>query len=254
MKEKEFDVGYWEDVWETVRIPQERKAEDIDEIHHILKKILPRGKLKLIEIGCAPGSWLAYFHNSFNYSVSGIEYAPRAHEKTIDNLNLLHIPREIFQGDFLDFRHEPYDVVFSAGFIEHFKEVASVIQKIVNLCASNGGFVITIIPSMQGLNRCISKTFRPHVAAGHFPITRKELVKYHERFGLETLYCNYVGSFHILPPVDKNQFSKQHPSVSAILNLPFRGWNRIVSILTKRTGLYPKLPFLTNSIIYIGRK
>ena len=69
MIKKEFDVDYWEDVWDAVSIPQERKAKDIHEIHHILTKILPVGKLKIIEIGCAPGSYLAYFHNCFHYSI-----------------------------------------------------------------------------------------------------------------------------------------------------------------------------------------
>jgi cyclopropane fatty-acyl-phospholipid synthase-like methyltransferase len=252
MTKKEFDVGYWEDAWKNVRIPAERKAKGIHEIHHILKKILPAGKLKLIEIGCAPGSWLAYFHNCFHYSISGIEYAPKAYEKTVENLKILNIPGAIHQANFFEFDHEPYDVVFSTGFIEHFENVAPVIQKIVNLCAFNGGYVVTIIPSMQGINWWISKTFRPQVAAGHFPIKREELIKYHEQCGLETRYCNYIGSFHILTPIEKNKFSKDHPLVSAILNVPFRAWNRIVNILTRTMGLYPKFSYLTNSIIYIG--
>ena len=254
MEKKEFDVGYWEDVWKTVRIPQEKKAKDVHEIHRILSKLLPACKLKLIEIGCAPGSWLAYFHNYFSYPVSGIEYAPKAYEKTIENLKTLNIPGEIFQCDFFKFNHEPFDIVFSVGFIEHFENVVPVVQKIVNLCVPNGGFVITIIPSMQGINWWISKIFRPHVAGGHYPIKKNELIKYHEQCGLKTRYCNYVESLHILLPIDKNTFSKKHPSVSTVLNLPFRIWNRIVSILTKKMGLYPKLSFLTKSIIYIGEK
>ncbi len=254
MEKNEFDVDYWEDVWDAIRIPQEKKAEDIHEFHHIFTKTLPAGKLKLIEIGCAPGSWLSYFHNELHYSVSGIEYAPRAYEKTIENLKIQNIPAEILQSDFFEFKHEPYDVVFSSGFIEHFEDLAPVIQKIVDLCAPNGGFVVTIIPSMQGINQWISKTFRPRVSAGHYPITKKELIKYHEQCGLETCYCNYVGSLHIVAPIAKNIFSKKRPTASAILNLPFRVWNRIISLLTRRTGLYPKSSLLTNSIVYIGRK
>lgn len=249
-----LDVSYWEDVWEAVSIPQERRAEDIHEIHRVLSRILPTGKLELIEIGCAPGSWLVYFHKCFGYSASGIELAKRACEKTIENLSVQDIPGEIFHRDFFEFEHEPYDVVFSAGFIEHFKDVELVIQRIVDFCAYRGGLVITIIPSMQGINRWISKTFRPHVAAGHFPINRRELKEYHERCGLETRYCDYVGSLRILTPIAKNKFSKEHPSVSAILNLPFRAWNRVVSVLTRRIGRYPKVQFLTESIIYIGEK
>ena len=89
MKENEFTVDYWEDAWDTVRIPQRRDAEDIHEFHRILTQVLPKGDLSLIEVGCAPGSWITYFHNCFHYSVSGIEYAPRAYEKTVENLRSL---------------------------------------------------------------------------------------------------------------------------------------------------------------------
>ena len=160
---------------------------DIHEIHLILTKLLPVGNFKIIEIGCAPGSWIAYFYNSFQYIPSGVEYAPKAYEKTLENLKTLNIKGEIFHADFFEFNHKPYDIVFSAGFIEHFLNVEPVIQKIVNLCASNGGFVITMIPSMQGINRWISKVFRPHVAAGHFPIKKEDLIKYHEQCGTKTL-------------------------------------------------------------------
>jgi cyclopropane fatty-acyl-phospholipid synthase-like methyltransferase len=254
MKREELDVSYWEDVWEAVSIPLEKRAEDIHEIHGVLTRILPMGKLELIEIGCAPGSWLAYFHKCFGYCVSGIERAPRACEKTIENLRTQNIRGEIFHGDFFEFTHEPYDVVFSAGFVEHFKDVASVIQRIADLCAPKGGLVITMVPSMEGINRWISTTFRPHVAAGHFPINREELKEYHERCGLETLYCDYVGSLHILTPVAKNRFSEEHPSASALLNLPFRAWNRAVSVATRRIGRYPRVRFLTESIIYVGER
>lgn len=254
MASEGFDVGYWEDVWEAVSIPQERRAEDIHEVHRILSRVLPKGDLELIEVGCAPGSWLVYFHKCFGYAASGIELAGKACEKTVENLSLQNISGEIFHRDFFEFEHEPYDVVFSAGFIEHFEDVAPVIQRIADLCTSGGGRVITMIPSMQGINRWISKTFRPHVAAGHFPINKKELRECHERCGLKTRYCDYVGPLRVLTPVAKNRFAREHPSVSSILNLPFRAWNRAVSVLTRRIGKYPKVWFLTESILYIGEK
>lgn len=254
MQEKEFDSNYWENNWDNVSIPQEKRSEDVHEIHQIISNFLPNTGLNLIEIGCAPGGWLAYFHSNFHCPVSGIDYAPIACKKTIENLKVLNIPNKVLHADLFEFEHEPYDVVFSSGFIEHFKVIMPAIEKIVNLCKPNGGVLICIIPSMQGVNRWISKTFRPNVAAGHFPINKAELRKYHEACGLQTLYCDYVGSLHILPPLEKNNFSKNHPSISAMVNLPFRIWNRIIYIVTKKLGKYPKWGFLTNSIIYIGKK
>ncbi len=181
MEVKEFDVNYWEDVWESIRIPVAVKADEIHEIHHVLSNILPKTELSLIEIGCAPGGWLAYYHNHYKYSVNGIEYAPKAHKITVENLQSQNIPAEIIAGDFFEFEHEPYDIVHSVGFIEHWENAVSVVQRIVDLCAPNGGYVVTMIPSMEGINWWISKTFRPHVAAGHYRMNKAELVKHHEQ-------------------------------------------------------------------------
>ncbi len=253
MKINEFDVDYWESVWDDLHLPQVKTAREIHEIHRLLKHFLPKESLDLIEIGCAPGSWMAYFYNNFNYRISGVEYAPRACRKTVENFKLQNIPAEVFKADFFSFKHEPFDIVFSAGFIEHYPEVDPVIGKIAELCAP-GGYVVTIIPSMEGVNWWISRHFRPHVAAGHFPLGKNDLKTYHEQKGLHTLYCNYIGSFKILIPVAKNNFSRQYPGISTLLNMPFRVYNRLVDRIGYTFGIYPKVSFLADSIIYIGKK
>jgi tRNA G46 methylase TrmB len=62
----EFNQEYWESTWENISLPQEIRPEDIPEIHRILCSILPLKRLSFIEIGCAPGKWMAYFAKQFN--------------------------------------------------------------------------------------------------------------------------------------------------------------------------------------------
>jgi SAM-dependent methyltransferase len=254
VQSRTFDVDYWEDVWEAVPIPQQKRPEEVHEIHRVLAEILRTGGQKVIEIGCAPGAWLVYFSKSLGCSVSGVELATKACEKTVENLNVQGVEAEIFHDDFFEFEHEPYDVVFSSGFIEHFEDAARVVERIVGLCALGGGLVVTMIPSMQGVNRWISRIFRPRVAAGHFPLDKRRLVELHERFGLRTRYCDYIGSLRILPPLAKNGFSRSHPTISSVLNIPFRAWNRAVSSVTRKVGHYPKVGFLKESILYVGER
>ncbi|WP_456376727.1 class I SAM-dependent methyltransferase [Lutibacter sp.] len=250
---KEPDANYWEDVWKTVKLPQEIKKEKISEIHNILIKYLPSGKHSVLEVGCAPGKWLAYFFNAFKYSIYGIEYAPIAYEKTIENLKTLNIPNNLFNANFMEFEHEPFDVVFSAGFVEHFKEVLPVFQKKVDLCKINGGYIVTMIPSMQGFNWWISKVFRPEVAKVHFPMNKKELLNYHEKLGVKTLYCDYLGSYQIAPPMDKNDFSKKHPYISAIINFPFKAWNKVINFIFQKLKINPKSGLISSGVIYVGK-
>jgi len=220
----------------------------------ILTSILRKGNYSFFEIGCAPGGWLVYFHKQFQFSVSGVDYAPEAYKKTIENLELLKIPAQIKNADFFNFEHAPYDIVFSSGFIEHIKNVSSVVERIISLSKPKGGIVITIIPTMHGLNWMISKTFRPKVAAGHFPISRDMLTNLHEKYGLQTLYSGYLGSFQLLPPIAKNAFADKLPLVSSIINFPFRTWNKVITSFNKTFKFYPSFSPICTKILYIGRK
>lgn len=250
---REFDIEYWESVWEKVQLPQEYRRESQREIHRYLTGVLPSRHSTLVEIGCAPGRWLAYFHRQFGLEVSGIDHAPKACEKTVENLNQLRIPAEIHNCDLFGFDGVDYDIVFSSGFIEHFQEPERAIERIVGICKS-GGLVITIVPALEGLNWWISRTFRPKVAEGHFPITKNRLVPLHEALGVRTLECKIIRSLHLLPPVDKNWFAEAWPRTSSSINLPFRIWNKLVGEATRALNYYPQLHKLCGGTIYIGEK
>lgn len=255
MPGKEFTPQYWQVQWENIILPQEVQPDEIPELHRIFTSTLPRGKLSLIEIGCAPGKWMAYFFRQFGFSVSGIDYVSTACAKTRDNLERLSIPARIHDTDLMDYESShPYDIVFSAGFIEHFQDPRIVMARLVRLCRPDGGLIITMIPSLEGLNRWISRTFRPRVADGHFPMNLPQLRTLHETFGFQTLRAAYVGSLEILTPMKKNRFAAEHETISLLLNLPFSLWNRMVKKVTGIIGIYPQIGWVTNSLIYIGRR
>jgi len=252
--EDEFSVEYWENVWANVKIPQVHDSKDVLEIQQILSSLPIKAGDSLIEIGCAPGRWLAFFAREHGLCVSGVEYAEHACQKTIENMNSLGISAQIHHADIRNFDSAAYDVVFSTGFIEHFDNVAPIMERIISLCNRDGGLVVTIIPNMEGLNRWISKTFRPEVARGHFPLNLRDLTALHESLGLRTLYANYTGGLHVLLPVDKNRFAAEHPRATFLLNLPFRIWNKTVKLLTDRFGLFPTFSQVSSGIIYVGQR
>lgn len=247
-------VDYWEDAWKEIKLPQVYEPKRIPEIDSIFRRYLPRSKT-IIEIGCAPGRWMAYFFQQFDCEVYGIEYAPDAAEITVKNLNYLQIPPNVIVQDFFNFEtSDYYDVVFSAGFVEHFEQPERVLERIIKLAAPDEGIVVTIIPSMIGINRWISKTFRPEVAAKHFPISLQKLIKIHEKFGLRTEYCDYFGCLNILLPMEKNSFAKKHKSLSNFVNFPFRLWNKSSGLLMQLLKTYPKVRHFSSSIVYIGKR
>jgi len=166
------------------------------------KVLLVDDKLKIIEIGSAPGKYLINFNKLFHYQVYGIEYseggAAIAKENFITNgLD----PNNIIKADFFsqDFQNqfkEHFDLVFSRGFIEHYHDVESVVNQHLNLVKTGGRIVISI-PNLSGVNYTLSKYFNIDSLLLHnttimnkasfsnlFPVSK-----------VESIFCDYVGLF-----------------------------------------------------------
>lgn len=248
-----FEAAYWEQVWSEVRLPVVRDPRSFHEFHRLFKTHLKSGPLEFLEVGCAPGSWMAYFARQFGYRVAGVEYAALAQEKTQENLRLLGVEGRVDLADFLDFEGGAYDVVFSYGFVEHFEDPAPVFDRLIRLCKP-GGIVVTAIPSLGGLNWWISRTFRPSVAAGHFPMTAGTLRAHHESRGVRTLCLRRFGGLLISSPWAKTDLERRWPRLSKVLSSPFWLWNGLVSASTRALGWYPQWGPVFNGTVYIGER
>ena len=114
--------------------------------------------------------------------------------------------------------------------------------------------MVTYVPALGGVNWWISRTFRPAVAAGHFPVSRSKMLLTHEAAGLRTLCNRYCGAFQILAPLEKNRFTLEHRRLSWCVNLPFRAWNKGLRLLMARVGYFPQCPWVHTGLLYIGHK
>jgi cyclopropane fatty-acyl-phospholipid synthase-like methyltransferase len=91
---------------------------------------------RFLEVGCAGGRWLVYFHRAFGYSVTGCDYSETGCETARQALSRAGIAGEVIQDDL--FRLEGrWDVVFSGGLVEHFTDAKGVLAKFLSLL--NGG-------------------------------------------------------------------------------------------------------------------
>ncbi len=243
---------YWSQVWEGKRLPVTAHPEY--DVRKTLDIILPKSdKISFIEIGCAIGGWIAYFHKEFDYKVSGIEYVEQAAVTTRNNMELQGIDAEILNEDFFkaEIAAASYDVVFSAGFIEHFDDLEGTANRVSALARQ---YVVTIVPNTYGLNGFISRTVRPKVFYGHKRIDRDLLRSLHEGTGLNTLFCDYAGGLQFIMPAKKTVFFNKHSCLAKIINLPFWAFNQMSRALNKYTGLCPRTRFLSEKLLYIGRK
>lgn len=249
-----LEMTHWDQEIGRIKLPSQINISDYADVHNLLSKNLPTGKYECIEIGCAPGKWLAYFNEHFGYIPSGIEYSAIGADVSRKNLSLLNIECEVYHADFFNFSSQKhYDVVFTNGFIEHFPGSTGVMQKLASLLKPNGT-IVTIIPNCYGLNGKISKTFRPAVFYGHIPIDVDTLVSLHEQEGFHTLFSAYCGGVQLILPCAKNSFSKRHPRISKLINSPFSKFTRFSKRISRVSGVFPRSRLFSPSLIYIGVK
>jgi 2-polyprenyl-3-methyl-5-hydroxy-6-metoxy-1,4-benzoquinol methylase len=115
---------------------------------------------KVIEIGCAPGKYLLWCALAGQSKVSGIEYAPKSWQTTVDLFRAMDVSADIRKEDVFASSFEPtsFDVVYSIGLIEHFTgtKLVEIVQKHVDLLKP-GGKAVIIVPNLRDIYGAIFK-------------------------------------------------------------------------------------------------
>lgn len=202
MQKKLTEQQYWENYWESVQLPVEIKKENcapniLAELE-VFEKYLPKEKLQMLEVGGAPGQYLAYFHKAFDFDISCLDYTSTGCEKTRENFKLLNIPGKVYQGDlFSDELQLPkFDMVCSFGFVEHFTDLNHVVEKHLNFLKP-GGILILGVPNFLGINHLFLKQLAPKLLSGHNlkSMDKKAWAEFESAFQLDVIFKNYVGGF-----------------------------------------------------------
>jgi len=226
----------------------------------ILPKYLDRKnpKLKVLEIGSAPGDFLVRIKKEFGSDVFGVEYTSsganvnreKFKKNNIDINNV--IQKDFFSNDFLIPHGELFDIVISRGFIEHFDNVEAVIEKHLQVLKP-GGIILVMIPNLQGVYGLWTKVFNSTQIPLH-NLSIMKLKNYSNLFNfdnLKTIRCSYFGTFSFwlfTAPVG----SRMVCIVIRILLIIQRGLNLIFRLLLRGKGCETSL--LSPNLIYIGKK
>lgn len=200
------DKKYWEEYWKSF-IPFSVNN------NHIFKKLftgLPKAGASFIEIGGFPGMSSIYFNKYLNYDVTLLDYF--IDETIIHKMERIN---DISQGsiklikaDFLKYQPKmEYDFVCSMGFIEHFSNTETIIEKHVALLKGKGTLFISI-PNFRGLNGIWQKLFDIKNYLNHNILCMD--VKYLENICTK-LKLNNVSVFYYGRPIvwlEKNSANK----------------------------------------------
>ncbi len=184
---------FWETRWENEPMAQ---SIEMSTYHELFEKYLPKGG-SYMEIGCTPGTNLAYFNKFFGYEIAGIDYADaEITKRTLEQLGITNY--ELFVMDFTkELPDKRYDVVGSFGFIEHFENLDDIIHRHIQLLKQNGTLILTI-PHFRNFQYLLRTIYDKDVLAVHNleimkPDILREIVL---KYGAKKIhYCNYYLTY-----------------------------------------------------------
>jgi 2-polyprenyl-3-methyl-5-hydroxy-6-metoxy-1,4-benzoquinol methylase len=207
---------------------------------------------KLLEMGCGSSVWLPYFKKEYGLDISGIDYSEEGIETCSEILRRNGIKGQLFKENIFELadgsRHQ-YDVVFSLGFIEHFKNPIHVLKTFSEYLSSSG-LLITWIPNTSGLVTQLSALMNKDTKKIYCSLNLKELDSAHRSAGFSVIEGHYTQFLDFslvnllkLPKFWQRCFSRGFQ----LLTLPFL-------FLGNYLNVHIRFGFLSSGIVVVARK
>jgi SAM-dependent methyltransferase len=146
-------MEHWDDTWAMLprmRLPR-ASTSSMREKMSLLRGIVRQGT-SFLEIGCAPGKMLSWVAAVLGAEVSGLDYSGpgvRVARRLFAELGIHADIRneDVFSTTFAD---GSFDVVYSAGVIEHFADPTRIVRIHAELLKP-GGLALITVPNLGGL-------------------------------------------------------------------------------------------------------
>jgi 2-polyprenyl-3-methyl-5-hydroxy-6-metoxy-1,4-benzoquinol methylase len=189
-------VDHWDDIWAgeiRLRLPSGLNISTRN-LQRLLARHVRRHD-RFLEIGCAPGKLLAWVAAALHADVSGLDYSERGLSTTRRLFAALHL-----KGDLrCESLHETtlprasFDVAYSTGFIEHFKDPREVVRAHIEF-VKPGGMALITVPNYRGIYGGLQRYFDADSLLTH---------------NLEIMTCEALAA---LAPADESAEVRTYPA------------------------------------------
>jgi 2-polyprenyl-3-methyl-5-hydroxy-6-metoxy-1,4-benzoquinol methylase len=127
-----------------------------------------RPGMRVLEIGCAPGKYLAYLAKVHKATVCGLDYSEPGIAFSRRLFSKLDLPGEFRCEDIFatTLPGDSFDLVYSLGVIEHFEDARAIVDRHLFLTKPGGRVVITI-PNYGGMYGRLESYFSPEILCMH---------------------------------------------------------------------------------------
>jgi 2-polyprenyl-3-methyl-5-hydroxy-6-metoxy-1,4-benzoquinol methylase len=230
------DSSFWDQYWQSVKLPVEVKEENstpfVREILKAFRTFLPQEKgLSVLEIGGALGGYLAYLAKALGYKVYALDNSRIGCQKLEENFQALNIPVTVYHRDILndDISDLPqFDVVYSLGLIEHFSDPTPIVRKSVQLTRSQGTLLLSV-PNYLGINHVLLRLLKPQYLSWHNVnvMNLKSWETFEKELGLGVIFKGYIGGW------EPRIYAKSGKSIAR------RATNKMISLAARELDKLP---------------
>jgi 2-polyprenyl-3-methyl-5-hydroxy-6-metoxy-1,4-benzoquinol methylase len=166
---RKTEQAHWDAAWSApvrARIPS-RLNLDVRNITDLLKRHV-KPNSSYIEVGCAPGKYLAWVADQCQARTSGLDYSDTGIRNCQALFRAMNLDIDLHQGDFFNnaLPKNSFDVVTSFGFIEHFDDPTEAVTKHIELL-NPGGVALIAVPNYGGVYGSLQARVDPENLALH---------------------------------------------------------------------------------------
>ncbi len=194
---------FWEDYWNNKRDELIGEVEQKGYQHRELDTIIANKHIaSIIELGGFPGTFSVYVKKKYNLETALVDYfIDRSIVEDLLLANKLEKDSIHLLEDDLTLTHEitkKFDLVYSLGLIEHFKDTKGIIQRHLDFLQP-GGELLIIIPNFRGINGWLQRKFnRPNYDVHNIACMDIDFLKsVAKELKIENVSVYYMGKFSI---------------------------------------------------------
>jgi len=196
------DEGYWNSYWEghvhtSREVGREGSSLQAQAILDVIDCHLPPSGASVLEVGGAPGGYLAYIHRRCDCRCAILDYSSSGCALARENFKALGVELDVYQQDlFAAALANRFDFVYSLGLIEHFDDFGAVVAAQAKL-VKQGGILLIGVPNFRGVNGWFARRidrarFESHNLAAMDAVGWDA---FEHELGLQRLFRGYVGGF-----------------------------------------------------------
>jgi SAM-dependent methyltransferase len=248
--------SYWDEQWRGIELPYlvDPAAYWWSTFIRLFERVLSTLPGTVLEVGCGASEWLVYFERRYGARSFGIDYSSVACEIGARNLELAGCSSRIVRADVraLPFRPASFDLVFSAGVVEHFERYADLIHTMGGLVRP-GGQLLTTVPNFAGWVGVARSRQDPATASMHLRIHEDDLRAIYAAAGLHDVDVGHFGSFRV-PYQTLPRVTGLGSALRAAAATTGRVIDRALVTGYRLTGRSIESEWLSNGLYAVGRR